>query len=80
MTLEWRQLPTTEICHVTACGRYSVGFDAQHSVWRSYRLAPGGPWFAQIGTPQSGIGDAQQICEDDVRNGNQPGDEKCLSR
>jgi hypothetical protein len=66
MTLEWRQLPTTEICHVTACGRYSVGFDAQHGVWRSYRLAPGGPWFAPLTSHSLSEEGAKAICEADA--------------
>lgn len=64
MTLEWRQLPTTEICHVTACGRFSVAFDAQYSVWRAYRLAPGGPWFALLGQHSTSEAGAKATCEE----------------
>lgn len=67
MTLEWHQLPTKEICHVTACGRYSVAFDGQHSVWRSYRLAPGGPWFVAMLPTQASEDEAKAFCQRDCR-------------
>lgn len=65
MTLEWRQLPTSEVSYITACGKYSVGFDGQHRVWRAYRLAPGGPWFAPIGH-EATIEGAKQVAEADA--------------
>lgn len=65
MTLEWCRIPVNEISYVTACGRYSVGFDAQHRVWRSYRLAPGGPWFTEINAPQITEEASKAACEAD---------------
>ena len=67
MTLEWRRLPTPDISYVSACGRYAVGFDGQNSVWRSYRLAPGGPWFAPIFSPQATESASKALCEAEAR-------------
>jgi len=67
VTLEWRQLPTPEICFVSACGRYSVGYDGLHRVWRSFRLSPGGPWFTEIFSPQITDTASKALCEGDAK-------------
>jgi hypothetical protein len=67
MTLEWRQLPAQDISYVSECRRYAVGYDGQHKMWRSYRLAPGGPWFAVLGQSMPTEGGAKAQCEADAQ-------------
>lgn len=64
MTLEWQPLDR-ENCMVTKCGRYAVStHDGQ---WQTWRLAPGGPWFAPLGLKLPDEATAKGLAEVDAK-------------
>lgn len=65
MTLEWRQHEVDKDCWITACRRYCVSYDHYVKTWRSWKLAPGGPWFAPLGKKPMGEAEAKEFCEAD---------------
>lgn len=66
MILEWKQHGERSDCFVSTCGKYSVAYDVMIGTWRVYRLAPGGPRFAQIAQGLANEEAAKAIAEQDL--------------
>jgi hypothetical protein len=65
VTLEWHDKRTDERGYRSKCGRYSVSSigDGPSESWEAWKLAPGGPWFAQIAVGLRTEQAAQDVCE-----------------
>lgn len=64
MTLTWRTLDERYVSQVSTCGRYSVSEYA--GAWQAWKLAPGAPWFAQLGRRAPSKAEAEALCQSDA--------------
>jgi hypothetical protein len=69
--LEWVRLHPDAIGSRSKCGTYSVcplyGKSDKPESWEAWKLAPGGPWFANLRKDLPSEDAARGICEQDVQ-------------
>jgi hypothetical protein len=47
MPLEWKPIPGGNGSSISECGNYSTGV-AEDGRWQTWKIAPGGAWFAPL--------------------------------
>lgn len=65
MTLEWQAPRTDEPGYKSSCNRYMVC--QSEDIWQTWKLAPGGAWFALLGNNLSDEFDARAIADADAQ-------------
>jgi hypothetical protein len=74
MTLQWVRLHALAIGSRSKCGTYSVcpffknprAKGEEPDSWEAWKLAPGGPWFANLARGLKSENAAREICEQDA--------------
>lgn len=70
MTLEWHDKRTDERGYCSRCGRYSVSSKGEgaNERWETWRMVPGGAWFAPIAVSLMSESEARLAAELDVES------------
>lgn len=65
--LEWQKVHPDAVGSRTKCGRYTTCRTVDDgSSWEVWKLAPGGPWFAQLGQKLPSEDEAKKRAEEDA--------------